>query len=134
MTMTWEELDDLYQKKSELKRGEELIERLKLRAQPGAQQIDGMPHGSSVSDRVGDTAIAVAEAEDELKDLKIQIRQKESEVKEWIKTVRGFETRTALRLRFLDGLSWKEVAGAMDKYYTVSRVQVLCYRLFVEGE
>lgn len=132
--MTWQELDDLYQMKCELKRGEELIERLRLRAQPGAQQMNGMPHGSSVSDRVGDTAIAITDAEEELKDLKAQVEQKEMEVREWIKSVRGIETRTALRLRFIRGLSWKEVARSMDKYYTVSRVQVLCYRLFVEGE
>lgn len=132
--MTWQELDDLYQMKCELKRGEELIERLRLRAQPGAQQMNGMPHGSGISDRVGDTAIAITDTEEELKNLKAQVKQKETEVREWIRTVRGIETRTALRLRFIKGLSWKEVAQSMDKYYTVSRVQVLCYRLFVEGE
>lgn len=132
--MTWQELDDLYQMKCELKRGEELIERLRLRAQPGAQQMNGMPHGSGVSDRVGDTAIAITDTEEELKELKDQIERKETAVREWIRTVKGIETRTALRLRFIKGLSWKEVAQLMDKYYTVSRVQVLCYRLFVEGE
>ena len=110
------------------------MQRLRSRAEPGAQRLDGMPHGSGTSDYVGDTAIAIVDAENELQSLRESIAEREESVREWIKTVRGIETRSALRLRFLEGLSWKEVARSMDKYYTVSRVQVLCYRLFVEGE
>ena len=132
--MTWKELDDLYQMKCEFQKGEELVERLRLRAEPGAQRMTGMPHGSGVSDQVGDTAIAISDAEEELKDLKTQIEQRETAVREWIKTVENIETRIALRLRFLGGRSWKEVSRSMDKYYTVSRVQAMCYRIFLEGE
>lgn len=131
--MTWQELDDLYQMKCELQRGEELVERLRMRAEPGAQRMDGMPHRSGVSDRVGDTAIAIADAEEELNDLKTQIEQREMEARTWIKTVKNIETRTALRLRFLKGMSWKAVARSMDRYYTEDRVRVMCCRVFLEG-
>ncbi len=131
--MTWSELDELYQMKCEFQKGTELVKRLRLRAEPGAQKMTGMPHGSGKSDAVGDTAAAIADAEEELEDMKTKIQQREAAVREWIKTVKGIETRTALRLRFIRGMSWKSVARSMDQYYTEDRVRVMCYRIFLEG-
>lgn len=130
--MTLKELNHFYDLKVELSEGNELLNRLMMRAQPGAQHMTGMPHGGSISDTVGDTAIEIADLKAELKELEKEIQQEETAVRNYIKTIRDIKTRTAFRLRYIGGQQWKEVAFYMGKSYTPDRVKAMCYRELLE--
>ena len=49
--MTFDELNRHLDLLRELQKAQERLERLCLKAYPGAQNLDGMPHGSGVRDK-----------------------------------------------------------------------------------
>ena len=98
----------------------------------GAQRMTGMPHTGGISDTVGNTAIEIADLKEELKELEKEIQQKEVAIRDYIKTIRNIKTRTAFRLRYIEGQQWKEVAFYMGKAYTPDRVKAMCYRELLE--
>lgn len=130
--MTKKYLDELYELREQLREGEEMLECLRERALPGASIITGMPHARGTSDRVGESATAIAEAEKDLEELRDEIERRENEVQDWIRTVQGIKPRTALRLRYLEGRTWKEIAHGMSKYCGVNAVKAMCYKAMAE--
>lgn len=106
----------------------QMIEELRSRATPGSPALDGMPHGSGVSDKVGTLAIMIADLEAKLPAYERQILKEHGRVEEFICSIEDDTTRMIFRLRFQGGKSWKEVAGILGKYYTESGVKNRCYR------
>lgn len=131
--MTKKELDELYCMREQLREGQEMLECLRERAMPRAAVMTGMPHGGGVSDHIGESAIAIVEAEKDLRELEEEIAKAEKSAREWIKTVRDIKARTALRLRYLEGKTWKEIAHSMSRYYGVNTVKAMCYKAMAEG-
>lgn len=130
--MTKKYLDELYELREQLREGEEMLDCLRERALPGATIITGMPHSGGISDRVGESAIAIAEAEKDLEELKDEIKKREESVRAWINTVQGIKPRTALRLRYLEGRPWKEIAHGISKYCGVNAAKAMCYKAMAE--
>lgn len=102
----------------EAKRMQEVLEReideLRLdRMIPGSQAQDGMPHGSGGGDLSGYVA-RLDELDQKLRAQmykKIQIR---AEITEKIDAMSDETESLLLRLRYIHGLKWEEVAAKMD--------------------
>ena len=118
--------------KQELSNHVELRKRLpaslEAAAGPGAQKLDGLPRAPGIRDRVGDCASAIADAKEDVARTEAKIARSESAVVAFISTIGDLQARTIFRLRFLGGMSWKEVATATGGGNTEGSVQKICYR------
>lgn len=106
----------------------ELLASLEAAAGPGAQKLDGLPHAPGVRERVGDCAVAIADAKEEIARTEAEISRSESAIVAFINTIGDLQVRTIFRLRFLSGMTWKDVAVAIGGGNTEAGVRMVCYR------
>ena len=128
--MTFDELNRHLDLLRELQKAQERLERLCLKAYPGAQNLDGMPHGSGVRDKVGELAVEIAEYRAEVDALKAQVRASGRRVEKFVRSVPDKDVRLILRLRFQRGFQWKEIADYCGKFTTEASVKVAVYQYF----
>lgn len=126
--MTLSDLNQHFALLEELARAREMVQSLRDAACPGAQALTGMPHATGVRDRVGDLAVEIADLETEIEALEAEISASETEILAYVRSIRDTQTRMIFRLRFLRGLSWKEVATVVGGRNTADSVKVMCYR------
>lgn len=126
--MTLTDLERYRQLKIRHEEAIQMIEELRGRAVPGSPALDGMPHGSGVSDKVGTLAIMIADLEAKLPSYERQIIKEHDQVEEFIRSIDDDKTRMIFRLRFQAGKTWKEVADVMGKWQTENSVRSRVYR------
>ena len=126
--MTLTDLERYRKLKIRHKEAIQMIEELRSRAVPGSPALDGMPHGSGVSDKVGTLAIMIADLEAKLPSYERQIIKEHDRIEEFIRSIEDDKTRMIFRLRFQAGKSWKEVADVMGKWQTEASVRSRAYR------
>ena len=126
--MTLEELNSHYDKRRQKAEAEELLAALRLEAEPGAARLTGMPHTPGVKDKVGDLGAEIADTLTYIEALEAEIEQQESEIAAFISEIKDIRTRTIFRLRFLRGLTWKEVSRVCGRFTTEKSVSDLCYK------
>ena len=90
----------------------------------GSVNLDGMPHGSTPGDPVARMAIAMAALHEEKKKLKaeleerrVELIEKEREIREYIEGVENEEVKLIIEWRFIDLLDWHEIAGKLEDVY-----------------
>lgn len=124
--MTLQKLNDHFDHKKKLHKAETLLESLYMAAYPQSA-LTGMPKMRVVKDRVGDLASEIAETSDCVKRMQEKVKADEREIESFLGTVDDLVIRTVLRLRFIRGLQWAEVAevsGSGDE----DSVKKACYR------
>ena len=126
--MTLAELNAHLALVQELQKAEELLQGLWNAAVPGAQKLDGMPHASSVSDKVGTLGVEIADMETKRDALVEQIARSEENVAAWIAGIEDNTTRLVFRLRFIRGMPWKIVATVLGGRNSEDSVKSICYR------
>lgn len=126
--MTLAELSRHFKLRERIERNNETIAGLRLAAYPCAQKLDGMPHAQGVSDKVGRLAIDIADLEDKNKQLAQELQEAEREIVAFIDTIPDEYLQMIFRLRFLHGMTWGEVAGALGGRNTEVGVKSACYR------
>jgi DNA-directed RNA polymerase specialized sigma subunit len=126
--MTLTDLERYRQLKIRHEEAIQMIEELRSRAVPGSPALDGMPHGSGVSDKVGTLAIMIADLEAKLPSYERQILKEHDQVEEFIRGIEDDKTRMIFRLRFQAGKTWKEVADVMGMWQTENSVRSRVYR------
>lgn len=130
--MTLQELTAHQRLREQLEEEKEILQSLRDRAYPGAQNLSGMPHGSDVRDKVGDLAIEIADMEDDIRRLNQKIKQQEIAVLFYIEQIEDARLRTIFRLRFIRGLTWKEVGAMLGGRNNEACVKASCYRYLDE--
>lgn len=128
--MGLDELNRHFELRRKLERAQEILNALRSAACPGAAKITGMPHAPEVKDPVGDLAVEIADMTRRIEALTGEISNQETEIQHFIEAIEDDQTRMVFRLRFLRGLSWKEVSSAMGRYTTEKSVSDTCYKYF----
>lgn len=126
--MTLGELNEHYDLREKLIKAQELLESFRLKAQPGAQVLTGMPHTPGVKDRVGDLAIEIVEMEKKIELLEAEIETSGKPVMDFIASIEDDQTRMIFRLRFVRCLSWKEISSVIGGWSSEISVKSACYR------
>lgn len=126
--MTLQELSKHLNLCRQLEQDEEILAALRAKAYPGAQQLDGMPHGSGVSDKTGYLGAVIADMEASVKALRVEIAAERRILQEYVDSLRDERVRTIIQLRFLCCMQWKEVADAMGWAYNEESVRRMLYR------
>ena len=103
-------------------------------AVPGAQKLTGMPHSPGVSDRVGSFAAEIADLEAQIDRERSALAESEERIGAWIATIADGTTRMVFRLRFVRGLTWKEVSQVLGSYTTERSVSEICYKYLKGNE
>lgn len=118
--MTRKELSQLRWLNREIAEEKRKLAELEVAAAGSTAKITGLPHVTGAHDKVGDLAILIAEQRD-LIDLKV--RQSVIEYNRLNRYIHGIEDaqmRMILSLRYVNGLSWQQVAfsiGESDESY-----------------
>lgn len=83
---------------------------LEAKAQAQSPQLTGMPAGSGPGDRVGTYGALLADARDKLERVKLRSLIALNDIAETLETVEDPTMRRVVALKFIKGMSWREVA------------------------
>jgi len=130
--MTKEELSRHVELHKQLAADLDLLATLEARTEPRVQHMDGMPHAPGVRDVVGDLAAELADLKTEISELETEIARSEGEIMDYITSIKDTQTRMIFRLRFIRGMSWKEVAATIG-WISESGVKSIYNRYMARG-
>ena len=126
--MTKKELSQLYYLKKEAKHLRDKIAELECAATGSSPRITGVPIGYGYSNKVADYAVEI----NDLKEmLERQLRKCICEMKrinEYIETIEDSQIRIIIGLRYVQGLTWRQVAFRIGGGNTESGVKKMVYR------
>ena len=111
----------------------ELLASLEAAAGPKIQRLDGMPHAHGISDPVGNLAAEIADMRETVARRKAAVAKSEETIATYISAIGDSQTRMIFRLRFIRGMSWKEVAATIGGRNTEAGVKAVCYRYIARG-
>lgn len=113
--MTKKELSQLYWLNREIEEEKRKLHELEAAASGCTASITGLPHVMGAYDKIGDLAILIAEQRD-LIDLKVRQSVIEyNRLNRYIAGVEDAQMRVILSLRYVNGLSWQQVAFHMGQ-------------------
>ncbi len=90
----------------------EEIQRMRMDKMLPSVVNDGMPHGSRQTD-LSDYAAALDEMIEDLKQERLKRVQRQQEIERRIRQMKDEDEQRVLRLRYIKGLKWEEVAVEM---------------------
>ncbi len=108
--MTIKELSQLYHLNREIEMDRLRLRNLEARAQPGAQVITGMPHVQGTKDKVGECAAEIADLRGIIEAKHQQCLYERDRLERYISGIDDSLTRQIFTYRFVDGLTWRQVA------------------------
>lgn len=126
--MTLQELNAHLEIVQELQELQQIYDRLAMKAAPGAQRLDGMPRSSDPGDPTADLGVQLAELRTVIEQKKAEVRESEMLVAAFIEMINSDRIRWLFKLRFIRGLTWREVTDIFDPYVGEDAVKKLCYR------
>lgn len=110
MKLTKKELSELYWLNREIEEEQRKLKELEVAATNCTAKITGLPHVSGVHDKIGDLGILIAEQKDLIE---LKIRQSIIEynrLNRYITSVSDIQMRIILSLRYVNGLTWQQIA------------------------
>lgn len=126
--MTLDQLNQHFALLQRRRQAEELLASMRSLAEPSSHTLSGMPRASAVRDRIGDLAAEIADISAVIESLNVEIEISSQPISVFIDNVSDVCARMVLRLRFIRGLEWKEVATYMGRGFSAKRVSDICYR------
>lgn len=118
--MTKKELSQLYWLNREIEADKRKLEELRLAAVSATAKITGLPHVTGVRDKVGEIAVLIEEQSRLIELKKKQTVIEYNRLMRYINSVDDSLMRQILTLRYVNGLSWQQVAfsiGESDESY-----------------
>lgn len=111
--MTLKELSQLYYLNREIEMDKRRLEELEAKAVSCSPNLTGMPHGSGVSDRVGDYAAEIADLRGIIEAKHQQCLYERSRLERYIASIDDSNLRQIFTYRFINGLPWRQVAACI---------------------
>lgn len=133
--MTLKELSQLYYLNREIEMDKERLEALRARASaPGSPNYDGMPKSPSCENRLERYTAEIVDLEAIISAKIIQCQHERNRLERYIADIPDSLTRQIFTLRFVNGLSWVQVAHSLGGNNTEGGVKMICYRYINSGE
>lgn len=130
--MTIKELSQLYHLRREVEMERQRLAALEERALPGAQRLSGLPGSSRGQDKLGNAAAEIA-------DLRALIEQKlrrclaeQQRLEAYIAGIEDSFVRQIFTCRFVEGMSWRQVADKVGGRNTADGVRKLSKRFLLK--
>lgn len=128
--MTVKELSQLYWLTREIEADQRRLEELSQAAgEPSTPNLTGMPHSpNNNSSKVERMAAEIVDLQAIIAARQIQCIHERARLERWISAIPDSLTRQVFTLRFVDGLSWDQVAYHTGGGNSVDGVKKRCYR------
>ena len=108
-------LSQLRSLKQEVDELSQRIAQLELEAQGGVGRISGMPGRKGNVDRVAEFAVKIAGVQERMEQRRIECMEELGRLYAFIDDVEDSQMRRILSARYIDGLSWQNVAWRIDE-------------------
>ena len=127
--MTVKELSQLYYLNLEIERGKQSLKALEDEIGPVAPALSGMPHTpNQKGGKTEQIAVEMADLQITIATKQIQCIRERARLLRYIRSIKDSLTRSIFELRFVCGMSWKQVADSLGGGNTVDGVKKRCYR------
>ena len=127
--MTLKELSQLYYLNREIERDQERLEKLRARASaPGAPNYDGMPKSPSFENRLERYIAEIVDLEAIIQAIITQCLHERARLERYIAEIPDSLTRQIFQLRFINGLTWVQIAFSVGGGNTEEGVRKRVYR------
>lgn len=128
--MTLDELSQLYWLNKEIESDRKRLEQVRAMASsPASPDMSGMPHGKGgVHSTTEAYAAEITDLETIIAAKQIQCVHERNRLERYIANIPDSETRLIMTLRFVDGMTWAQVATSIGAGHTADRVKKVCYR------
>lgn len=127
--MTLKELSQLYYLNREIEMDQRRLEELRAKsASPGSPRFDGMPRSKSTVSKVERYAEEIADLEAIIAAKQQQCIHERNRLERYISDIDDSLTRQIFTFRFVNGLSWPQVAAHIGGNHTEKSVSKACYR------
>lgn len=132
--MTFKELNRLHYLVKSIERYQMEIQRLEERLTGFSPSLTGMPHASGAHDKIGE---GVPELVDKKNQKQEELRKMEIErdrIQEFIDAVPDLKIRLLMQYRFIDLMTWQEVADEAGGRNSENSVQIAIRRYLKQQE
>jgi len=126
--MTMKELYQLHNLTKLIERDEMEIQRIEERLGVKSPSLSGMPHAPGIHDKLGEGVPELVDRKNELEERKKQYTEVRNRLRSYIETVPDLHLRLILQLRFVDLMSWQEVADFAGGKNSEASVRMLVKR------
>lgn len=126
--MTLKELSQLYYLNREIEDLKNKISELEAKATDTSVKITGMPHGACAGDKIGRAVAELDYYRAKLTDRLERCRVELIRLNDYISACPDSLTRQILTYRFVNGLSWNQVAASVGMSSTEYSVKHTAYR------
>lgn len=126
--MTLNELSQLYYMDKLIARTDELIMRLESKLGLQSPSLSDMPRTPGVNDKIGTLVPDKLDALERAKRQRAEYEEAKERITAYIDGIEDLHIRLIFQFRFLDKMSWNEVADAVGGGNTEDSVKKLCYR------
>jgi hypothetical protein len=126
--MNKKELSQLYYLNREIEQLKSRIEELECIAVSDTSRITGIPHVTGISDKVGRYVAEIADLK-ELLNLNLKKCFYElNRLNRYIESIDDSQMRMIMTLRYVNGLSWRQIAFSIGGGNTEDSIKKLAYR------
>lgn len=127
--MTLKELSQLYYLNREIERDQQRLEELRARASaPGSSNYDSMPKNSGFENRLDRYIAEIVDLEAIIQAKITQCLHERNRLERYISEIPDSLTRQIFQLRFINGLTWVQIAFSVGGGNTEGSVKMICYR------
>ena len=131
--MTLKELSQLYYLQREIAMDERRLEELEAKLQPGGMNLSEIPHGTSVANKVSLYAAEIVDLRDIIADKQKRCIFEKIRLERYISEISDSLMRQIFTYRFVNGLSWEQVADKIGST-TGGSAKKMCYRYLKSSE
>lgn len=131
--MTLRELSQLYYLKREVAMDKERLAELEERALPGAQRLSGLPGNSGVGDKVAACAAEIADLHALIAQKIARCLAEQQRLEQYIAGIDNSFIRQIFTLRFVQGLTWRQVANKVGGRNTPDSLRMLSKRFLLKN-
>lgn len=127
-TITREELNKNLALHESLRMAKENRDALRRKAGVQSPNLDGMPHGSGVTDRTGTLAALIADMSTKIEDLEKEVAANDNRIREFSNSLDDVRLQVVIPLRFILCMSWGEVADMLGYGVSEETIRKLYYK------
>ncbi len=127
--MTVKELSQLYYLNLEIERDKKKLAMLESRIGVASPDLSGMPKSpNSAHSKTEELAVEIVDLQAIIAAKQIQCIHERARLERYIREIPDSFTRAIFELRFMDRLSWDQVAGRIGGGNSVGGIKKRCYR------
>ncbi len=126
--MTVRELSQLFYIKKLLERDELRLMELEARLQPGGMNLSGMPRNPNPKNQIEEIVPLIIDIKDQIAKRQEEYFAEQKRIETYIGTISDYHIKLIITLRFVDMLTWPQVAARIGGNNTEDSVKKACYR------